>query len=133
MQNSRRPIAELRAPPDHLHALWVAMRRCSMTHTLSAASAPGANRTDGLADAGGLILRVAGMATAVGEEGKSMKSILDPTFRYVSSVDTDLRKTFARVRREMRGGAGKERNSVEASSAPNVLPIQRRSGAPLQR
>ena len=63
-----------------------------------------------------------------------MKSILDPTFRYVPSVDTDLRKTFARVRREMRGGsAGKERNGVEASSAPNVLPIQRRSGAPLAR
>ena len=31
-----------------------------------------------------------------------MKSILDPTFRYVRSVDTDLRKTFARVRREYR-------------------------------
>jgi hypothetical protein len=132
MQNSRRPIAELRAPPDHHHALWVAMRRCSMTHTLSAARAPGANRTDGLADAGGLIPRVAG-GDGGRRGGKSMKSILDPTFRYVPSVDTDLRKTFARVRREMRGGAGKERNSVEASSAPNVLPIQRRSGAPLQR
>ena len=31
-----------------------------------------------------------------------MKSILDPTFRYVPSSATDLRKTFARVRREMR-------------------------------
>lgn len=29
-----------------------------------------------------------------------MKSILDPSFRYVSSIHTDLRKTFARVRRE---------------------------------
>lgn len=33
----------------------------------------------------------------------SMKSILDPSFRYTSSVQTDLRKTFARVRRELRG------------------------------
>jgi hypothetical protein len=32
-----------------------------------------------------------------------MKSILDPSFRYTSSVQTDLRKTFARVRRELRG------------------------------
>jgi hypothetical protein len=31
-----------------------------------------------------------------------MKSILDPRFRYISSVDTDLRKTFARIRREQR-------------------------------
>lgn len=29
-----------------------------------------------------------------------MKSILDPSFRYTNSVETDLRKTFARVRRE---------------------------------
>ena len=31
-----------------------------------------------------------------------MKSILDPGFRYTSSANTDIRKTFARVRREMR-------------------------------
>ena len=30
-----------------------------------------------------------------------MKSLLDPSFRYVASADTDLRKTFERVRREM--------------------------------
>jgi len=29
-----------------------------------------------------------------------MKSILDPSFRYVSSANTDLRKAFARIRRE---------------------------------
>jgi hypothetical protein len=29
-----------------------------------------------------------------------MKSILDPSFRYTASFDTDLQKTFARVRRE---------------------------------
>ena len=31
-----------------------------------------------------------------------MKSVLDPSFRYVPSSQTDIRKTFARVRREMR-------------------------------
>lgn len=29
-----------------------------------------------------------------------MKSILDPTFRYTPSFDTDLRRTFARIRRD---------------------------------
>lgn len=28
-----------------------------------------------------------------------MKSILDPSFRYTPSVSTDLKKTFARIRR----------------------------------
>lgn len=31
-----------------------------------------------------------------------MKSILDPSFRYTTSAETDLRKTFARVRGELR-------------------------------
>jgi hypothetical protein len=31
-----------------------------------------------------------------------MKSILDPTFRYTSSANTDVAKTFARVRREQK-------------------------------
>jgi hypothetical protein len=30
-----------------------------------------------------------------------MKSILDPTFKYYASVDTDLRRTFQRIREEM--------------------------------
>jgi hypothetical protein len=31
-----------------------------------------------------------------------MKSILDPTFKYYPSIDTDLRRTFQRIRQEMR-------------------------------
>ena len=34
-----------------------------------------------------------------------MKSILDPSFRYVPSASTDVRKTFARIRREMQKSA----------------------------
>ena len=53
-----------------------------------------------------------------------MKSLLDPTFRYVSSAETDIRKTFARVRREMRARErsperGRER-AVEALPPPNL-------------
>jgi hypothetical protein len=58
-----------------------------------------------------------------------MKSILDPTFRYVPSADTDLRKTFARVRRELRG-SGTQRSNAEPPAAPNVLTLRRRSAAP---
>jgi hypothetical protein len=54
-----------------------------------------------------------------------MKSILDPTFRYVPSVETDLRKTFARVRRELRGGTPKG----SEPPATNVLSLQRRQAA----
>jgi len=31
-----------------------------------------------------------------------MKTILDPSFRYTASFDTDLKKTFARIRRDHR-------------------------------
>ena len=31
-----------------------------------------------------------------------MKSILDPSFRYTASFNTDLQKTFARIRRDRR-------------------------------
>ena len=45
---------------------------------------------------------------------KPTKSILDPTFRYMSSAQTDLRKTFARVRREQRELAEKMRRETQA-------------------
>jgi len=40
-----------------------------------------------------------------------MKSILDPSFRYVKSTDTDIRKTFARIRREQREQSVERRGS----------------------
>lgn len=47
-----------------------------------------------------------------------MKSLLDPTFRYVPAAATDLRKTFARVRREQKAAAERE-----AARAAKVQPI----------
>jgi hypothetical protein len=57
-----------------------------------------------------------------------MKSILDRSFRYVPSVQTDLRKTFARIRRE-RGGGNQARiqRGVEAQTEANVVPIKQRN------
>jgi len=57
-----------------------------------------------------------------------MKSILDPTFRYTPSVQTDVRKTFARVRRELRAQNAKEARDTEAK--PNVLSLPRRQIVP---
>lgn len=51
-----------------------------------------------------------------------MKSILDPSFRYTSSVDTNIAKTFARVRREQRIAAA-------ARVTSNVKPIVRPKAA----
>ncbi len=44
-----------------------------------------------------------------------MKSILDPTFRYVASFRTDVGKTFARIRRARRQDA--ERGMRESEEA----------------
>ena len=60
-----------------------------------------------------------------------MKSILDPSFRYTPSASTDLRKTFARVRREMR-----RQERVDAESTAKVSPLfdrQARAGGPRHR
>jgi hypothetical protein len=44
-----------------------------------------------------------------------MKSILDRSFQYTPSAQTDLKKTFARIRREQRAqDAANDRAAVEA-------------------
>ena len=52
-----------------------------------------------------------------------MKSILDPSFRYTKSVDTDLRKTFARIRREQQRQA---RTHATGAGAGVVLALGQR-------
>lgn len=54
-----------------------------------------------------------------------MKSILDPSFRYTKSVETDLRKTFARVRRELRQQP-QGQSADSASLMRKVLPVRAR-------
>lgn len=48
-----------------------------------------------------------------------MKSILDRSFRYTSSDQTDVRKTFARVRRELQ-----LHQRSEAEAGINVSPLR---------
>ncbi|HSQ79925.1 MAG TPA: hypothetical protein VLU54_02110 [Casimicrobiaceae bacterium] len=51
-----------------------------------------------------------------------MKSILDPSFHYTTSVETDLRKTFARVRRELRKQQ-EEQSVTNVQAMRKVLPL----------
>ncbi len=39
---------------------------------------------------------------------KPQKPITDPSFRYVNSASTDISRTFARIRRELRARADRE-------------------------
>jgi len=52
-----------------------------------------------------------------------MKSILDPTFHYVPSTQTDLRKTFSRVRREL--AKAKSQTAREIGAPGRVLILSR--------
>lgn len=56
-----------------------------------------------------------------------MKSILDPSFRYVPSESTDLRKTFSRIRLEMQR-AGTVLRRSEGTSSTHVRMFARPHG-----
>ena len=45
-----------------------------------------------------------------------MKSLLDPSFKYVPAASTDIRKTFARIRRE-------QAKANEAEANVKVMPL----------
>ena len=55
-----------------------------------------------------------------------MKSILDRSFRYTSSVETDLRKTFARIRREQRAQQ-QSRVQADAEAFAKIRPLRQRA------
>ena len=66
------------------------------------------------------------VAPNVGE--RKMKSILDHNFRYTNSVETDVRKTFARVRREI-CRLERDRSAVSNEVSMKVLHIATRNAA----
>ena len=57
------------------------------------------------------------------DHGRTMKSILDPTFRYRPSHATDIRKTFERVREEL------ARSHQQRVVPLNVSPLLRKEKA----
>jgi hypothetical protein len=57
-----------------------------------------------------------------------MKSILDPSFRYTASFNTDLSKTFARVRRDHVKDA-EVSTQAAAEAQAKVLPVAKKATA----
>ena len=57
-----------------------------------------------------------------------MKSILDPSFRYTPSAQTDLRKTFARIR-SAQSARDQVWSDTNAETGSNVLPIKKCVGS----
>jgi hypothetical protein len=53
------------------------------------------------------------------------KSLLDRSFRYTPSFETNLKSTFARVRREMA-----QQKTREAETTRNVLPLEQNKARP---
>ena len=51
-------------------------------------------------------------------QGVPMPSILDPKFKYVNSTATDIRKTFARVRREQQRA-----NTADKGPPPQLVAL----------
>jgi hypothetical protein len=57
-----------------------------------------------------------------------MKWILDPSFRYTPSHQTDIRKTFERVRRAHEAGARSALDSLAPQASDNVRRLDSRKG-----
>jgi hypothetical protein len=55
-------------------------------------------------------------------QGALMKSIFDSSFRYTRSVETDVRKTFERIRREQQ--AERRRKAMAANSDVAIRVVQ---------
>ena len=53
-----------------------------------------------------------------------MKSILDPTFRYYSAADTDLHRTFRRVRRQMLEHRGEQATADQQARQLQYIGIE---------
>jgi hypothetical protein len=61
-----------------------------------------------------------------------MKSVFDPSFKYTPSFQTDVRKTFERIRREQQAQNTQEQHAQVLGVAPVtklILPAQRRRPA----
>jgi len=59
-----------------------------------------------------------------------MKNILDPSFRYTPSHETDLRKTFERVRREQAKSARAEARPPDLAAPIKVVRLKPRQSTP---
>jgi len=67
-----------------------------------------------------------GVQRRLSNTSATVKSILDSSFRYTNSVETDLRKTFARIRREQRS-LQQSRQKIDAESLLKVRLLRQKA------
>jgi hypothetical protein len=53
-----------------------------------------------------------------------MKTVFDPSFKYTRSLETDVRKTFERVRRQQRQVRGREQATSQPETKVTVLKLE---------
>ena len=58
-----------------------------------------------------------------------MKRIFDPSFRYIPSHSTDIRKTFERVRTEQEAQREAERDAARRQAGPTVRSMREKKSA----
>ena len=60
-----------------------------------------------------------------------MKTIFESSYKYTPSLETDLRKTFDRIRREQRAKIAGQTGAPKSDTKVNILPLaaQNRKGA----
>ena len=56
-----------------------------------------------------------------------MKTIFDPSFKYTRSIETDVRKTFAKIRREQRTSPAPQAIAPSTDATENVLSLVKKS------
>jgi hypothetical protein len=74
-----------------------------------------------------VVLRPGALQVFAEADTEESMSILDPKFRYVPAADTDLRKTFARIRKAQREKAEAEKRD-EIERIAKIRPMTRRAG-----
>lgn len=53
-----------------------------------------------------------------------MKSVFDPSFKYKPSIETDVRKTFERIRREQQAQRNREAPAANSGGAVKVIQLE---------
>ena len=67
------------------------------------------------------------LTQAILQKGRVMKSIFDSSFEYTPSHETDLRKTFARIRREQQAHTQEQQQTQMpgAAAIPTFVQLKR--------
>lgn len=57
-----------------------------------------------------------------------MKTVFDSSFKYKPSIETDVRKTFERIRREQQAQRNRDAQAANSEEAVKVIQLEPSSG-----